>query len=564
MLKLRFHWLVGAALVASAAVQAADGPAAIASVPKLSIADYERHIRVLASDEFEGRKPGTAGERKTIDYLVEQFKALGLVPVKGDSYLQQVPIVEITAGSDSSLKLGANDLQYGRDMVVWTKRLVPEVKLEDSELVFVGHGVVAPEYGWNDYAGIDMHGKTAVILINDPGFATDDPKLFRGRAMTYYGRWTYKYEEATRQGAAGAIIIHDEIPAAYPWDTVQNSWMGPQLDMVAADGNQGRPAIEGWVTLAAGEKLLQASGHSYRELLLAASKPGFKPVPLGQKASGALRNVIRRSNSANVLAMLPGSKYPNEYVFYMAHWDHLGRSLGRTGDNIFNGATDNATGTSGLLTIAKGFVDAKRKPERSVVFLALTCEECGLLGSAYYVANPVVPLADTVAAFNMDAFHFRGPTRDVTVVGNGASELEDYLAVAAKLQDRQLREEPTPEKGFFFRSDHFNFAKGGVPSLYIELGVDDREKGIEWGRARNAEYITNDYHKPSDEFRPGADLRGGMENIELFYAVGAQIANERRFPNWRANSEFRAARDRSRATAGSTATGAAASGAPAR
>lgn len=546
---IRRYTLVVASLLAVGAAFAAEGPAAIRALTKLSMPDYERHIKVLASDEFEGRKPGSAGERKTVEYLVAQFKALGLAPANGQSYLQQVPIVEITAASDASLKLGALDLQYGRDMVTWTKRLVPEVKLEDSELVFVGHGVVAPEYGWNDYAGVDMHGKTAVILINDPGFATDDPKLFRGRAMTYYGRWTYKFEEAARQGAAGAIIIHDEVPAAYPWDTVQNSWMGPQLDMVAADGNAGRPAIEGWITLPIAEQLLKASGHGYRELLLAASKPGFRAIDLKQKASGALRNAIRRSSSPNVMAMLPGSKYPNEYVVYMAHWDHLGRTLARSGDNIFNGAVDNATGTSGLLTIAQGFVAAKEKPERSVVFLALTCEECGLLGSAYYVANPVLPLADTVAALNMDGYHFGGPTRDVTVVGNGASELEDYLRSAAKLQDRVLRDEPTPEKGFYFRSDHFNFAKGGVPALYIESGLDDREHGIEWAKARNAEYITKDYHKPSDEFRPGSDLRGGMENIELMFAVGMQIARERRFPNWRVDSEFRAARDRSRAAA---------------
>jgi Zn-dependent M28 family amino/carboxypeptidase len=330
---------------------------------------------------------------------------------------------------------------------------------------------------------------------------------------------------------------------------VQNSWMGPQLDKVAADGNAGRPAIEGWITLPIAEQLLKASGHGYRELLLAASKPGFRAIDLKQKASGALRNAIRRSSSPNVMAMLPGSKYPNEYVVYMAHWDHLGRTLARSGDNIFNGAVDNATGTSGLLTIAQGFVAAKEKPERSVVFLALTCEECGLLGSAYYVANPVLPLADTVAALNMDGYHFGGPTRDVTVVGNGASELEDYLRSAAKLQDRVLRDEPTPEKGFYFRSDHFNFAKGGVPALYIESGLDDREHGIEWAKARNAEYITKDYHKPSDEFRPGSDLRGGMENIELMFAVGMQIARERRFQNWRVDSEFRAARDRSRAAA---------------
>lgn len=517
--------------------------------PPISAATYERHIATLSSDEFEGRKPGTAGERKTVEYLVNEFKALGLAPGNGDSYLQQVPIVEITAGSDAALSLGGVRLEYGKDMVIWTKRLVPEIALADSPLVFVGHGVVAPEYGWNDYAGVDMRGKTAVILINDPGFATNDPELFRGRAMTYYGRWTYKFEEAARQGAAAALIIHDDKPAAYPWDTVQNSWMGPQLDTVAADGNAGRAAIEGWVTRAAGDALLKANGRSYDELLLAASKPGFKPIMLQQTAAGALRNAIRRSASPNVLAVLPGSERPDEYIVYMAHWDHLGKTLARTGDNIFNGALDNATGTAGLLTIAKAFTESRRRPERSIVFLAVTLEESGLLGSAYYVANPVFPLKRTVAALNMDAISWGGPTRDVTVVGSGASELEDYLARAARKQDRVLRDEPTPENGFFFRSDHFNFAKAGVPALYIKLGFDDRERGEEWARARAAEFTLRDYHKPSDEFRPGTDLRGGLQDLELLFDVGGTLAGEKRFPGWYAKSEFRAARERSMAAA---------------
>jgi Zn-dependent M28 family amino/carboxypeptidase len=456
-----------------------------------------------------------------------------------------VPIVEITAGSDAQLRLGATELQYMRDMVIWTKRLAPEITLTDSPLVFVGHGVVAPELGWNDYAGVDMRGKTAVILINDPGFATNDPQLFRGRAMTYYGRWTYKFEEAMRQGAAGALIIHDDVPAAYPWDTVQNSWSGPQLDTVAADGNAGRAAIEGWITRAAGDALLRQNGFSYEQMLQAASRPGFKPVELAQRASGSLRNAIRRSSSPNVIARLPGSKHPDEYVFYMAHWDHLGRAFGRSGDTIFNGALDNATGTSGLLTIAKAYSEMRRRPERSIVFLAVTLEESGLLGSAYYVANPVYPLNRTVAAFNMDAITWGGPTKDVTVVGYGASELEDYLVRAARRQDRVVMPEPTPENGFFFRSDHFNFAKVGVPALYIKLGVDDREKGAEWAKARNAEFTLKDYHKPSDEFRPDIDLRGGLEDVTLLYDIGRTLANERRFPQWYPQSEFRAARDRS-------------------
>jgi len=513
--------------------------------PAISAEEYARHIATLSADEFEGRKPGTAGERKTVEYLVAEFKKLGLEPGNGDSFLQQVPIVEITAGSDARLQLGSAELKYMQDMVIWTKRLVPEISVADSPLVFVGHGVVAPELGWNDYAGVDMRGKTAVILINDPGFATNDANLFRGRAMTYYGRWTYKFEEAMRQGAAGALIIHDDVPAAYPWDTVQNSWSGPQLDTVAADGNASRAAIEGWITRAAGDALLRQNGLSYEQMLQAASRPGFKPIELAQRASGSLRNAIRRSSSPNVIARLPGSKHPDEYVFYMAHWDHLGRAFGRSGDTIFNGALDNATGTAGLLTIAKAYSEMRQRPERSIVFLAVTLEESGLLGSAYYVANPVYPLNRTVAAFNMDAITWGGPTKDVTVVGYGASELEDYLLRAARRQDRVVMPEPTPENGFFFRSDHFNFAKVGVPALYIKLGVEDREKGAEWAKARNAEFTLKDYHKPSDEFRPGTDLRGGLEDVTLLYDIGRTLANERRFPQWYPQSEFRAARDRS-------------------
>jgi Zn-dependent M28 family amino/carboxypeptidase len=535
--RLWVFW-VPALLAGCAAAPTAAPPVAI------SATEYQRHIVTLASDEFEGRKPGTAGERKTVDYLVAEFKKLGLKPGNRGAWTQEVPIVEITAGSDAELSLGEASLAYGKDMVIWTKRVATEVSLTESPLVFVGHGVVAPEAGWNDYAGIDMRGKTAVILINDPGFATRDEKLFRGRAMTYYGRWTYKFEEAARQGAAAAIIIHDDEPAAYPWDTVQNSWMGPQLDTASPDGNAGRIAIEGWVTRAAGEALLQANGLTYADLVQAASRPGFKPIELRQQAGGRLRNAIRRASSSNVLAMIPGSKRPDEVVVYMAHWDHLGRSLGRSGDNIFNGALDNASGTAGLLAIAKAFAESPRRPERSVVFLGLTLEESGLLGSAYYAANPVFPLRQTVAALNMDALSWGGPTRDVSVIGFGASELEEYLAAAAKTQDRVLREEPTPEKGFFYRSDHFNFAKVGVPALYFKMGVEDREKGVEWARAKQAEFTLRDYHKPSDEWRPGTDLRGSLEDLELLYAVGARLAREKRFPQWYPTSEFRAARDR--------------------
>ncbi|MFM7708539.1 MAG: M28 family metallopeptidase, partial [Gammaproteobacteria bacterium] len=333
------------------------GCAGLASsrAPVISAADFERHLATLASDEFEGRKPGTAGERKTIEYLTAEAQKLGLKPGNNGAWTQQVSIVEITAGSDATLRFDDTVLEYGKDMVIWTKRVVPEIAFQDSPMVFVGHGVVAPEAGWNDYAGVDMRGKTAVILINDPGFATKDPDLFRGRAMTYYGRWTYKFEEAARQGATAAILVHDDEPAAYPWDTVQNSGMGPQLDVESADDNAGRVAVEGWITRPAAEALLSANGRSYAELVQAASRRGFKPVELRQRASSTLRNGIRRASSSNFVAMIPGSKRPDEYVVYMAHWDHLGKTLARSGDNIFNGAIDNATGTAGLLTLARAF-----------------------------------------------------------------------------------------------------------------------------------------------------------------------------------------------------------------
>lgn len=512
---------------------------------------FDRHVATLASDEFEGRKPGTAGEAKTLEYLSNEFKRLGLVPVRGDSYLQSVPMVEITAASDAALTFthaaSTDTLGYAEDMVIWTKRVVPESKIEASDLVFVGYGVTAPEYGWDDYAGVDMRGKTAVILVNDPGFEIGDPNLFRGRAMTYYGRWTYKFEEAARRGAAGALIVHDTVPAAYGWETVVNSWTGPQLDQATADGNAGRVAIEGWITQAAAEKLFAANGTTYAAAKLRANQRGFKPELLATKASAQVRNGIRRASSWNVAAVLPGAKRPNEYVVYMGHWDHLGRTFGKSGDVTFNGAIDNATGTAGLLVLAQAFARGKR-PERSVLFLAVTLEESGLLGSAYYVDNPLVPLTQTVAAINMDAMFDGGPKKDVVVVGHGASELERYLEAAAKRQDRIVRPETTPEKGAFYRSDHFNFAKRGVPALYIKLGVDDREKGEAWGLQKEVDYTAQRYHKVTDNYEPGMDWRGSVEDLNLLFAVGSQLANERSWPNWNPDNEFRAIRDRSLAT----------------
>jgi Zn-dependent M28 family amino/carboxypeptidase len=543
------RYLVPAALALLLGAWAAGAPAGQAK-GVIDEAYLRSHIARLASDEFGGRKPGTEGEKLTLAHLEKEFRQLGLKPGNGASYLQEVPMVEITAGSDASLRLDTGgksaELEFRKDMVIWTKRVKAAEEIEASPLVFVGYGVTAPEYGWDDYAGIDMRGKTAVILINDPGFVTRDESLFRGRAMTYYGRWTYKYEEAARRGAAGAIIVHQTEPASYGWDTVVNSWSTPQLDHATADGNSGRVAIEGWITEAAAKDLFAANGMTLDDAVKRANTRGFRAEPLKSTASARLRNAIRRTNSHNFAAMLPGSQRPDEYVVYMAHWDHLGRLPGCSGDCVMNGAVDNATGTAGLLAIAKAFAESKRKPERSIVFLAVTLEESGLLGSAYYVDNPLFPLAQTVAAFNMDAMYFGGPTRDVTVVNIGASELERYLAESAKSQGRVLRAEPTPERGYFFRSDHFNFAKRGVPALYIKSGVDDRERGAAWRQKYYDDFTAEKYHKVGDEYSPEVVLSGAVEDLELLQSVGARLASEKTFPNWHPDSEFRAARDRSR------------------
>jgi Zn-dependent M28 family amino/carboxypeptidase len=532
-------------LLAACAAQQGDEPV----VARVDEGVFRRHLAALSTDEFEGRKPASPGEEKTVEYIRQQFEAAGLGPGNGATYYQSVPLVEITADPNITLEVTRGDdelkFAYPGDTVVWTKRVVPSAALENSELVFVGYGIVAPEYDWNDYAAADIKGKTAVILINDPGFVTRDPELFAGRAMTYHGRWTYKYEEAARQGAAGALIIHDTEPAAYGWDVVESSWTGAQFDQVSADGNAGRVAIEGWISGATADAVFRLAGLDLAALKAAAVKRDFKAVPMNVRASVAVNNAIRRSNSSNVVGLLPGAKRPDEYVLYMAHWDHLGKSTAASGDTIYNGAIDNATGVSALITLAGAFGRAQPKPERSIIFLAVTAEESGLLGSAYYAAHPSHPLERTAAVINMDALYAGGPTRDVSVIGYGSSELEKYLREAAEAQDRVLKPEPTPEKGYFYRSDQFNFAKRGVPALYTKLGIDDREHGAEWGQKQQDEFIAQRYHKPSDEYDPAADFRGSLQDLELFFAVGYRLSREKSWPNWFDDNEFRATRDAS-------------------
>jgi Zn-dependent M28 family amino/carboxypeptidase len=551
-------WLAGLCAVGAAAHadNAATDPAAVNSgghararpgdVPRgnVRLATYRRHIERLASDEFGGRKPGTADEARTLAYLKAEFERLGLRPATPAGYEQQVPIVEHTFASDASLVLGSRSLRYPQDAVIGTRRITEQAMLLDSPLVFAGYGIVAPEYGWNDYAGLDVRGKTVVVLINDPGFASGDPALFRGRAMTYYGRWTYKVEEAARQGAAGILIVHETEPASYPWDVVQNGWTGPQLGLETADGNIGRAMIEGWITREAAAGLFREASLDFESAKRAAGQRGFRAVDLRQMAQARVRAVVRRSRSANVAALVRGRTRPDEYVIYCAHWDHLGRSLAGA-DRVFNGAIDNATGVAGLLAIAEALV-AGPAPGRSVLFLAVTAEEAGLLGSEYYAAHPLVPLARTVGVLNMDAIAFGGPTRDVTVVGWRSSELQELLERAARRQQRVLKPEPTPERGFFFRSDNFSFARVGVPALYLKLGIDDIEQGRDAAVTRDAQYYAERYHKPGDEYVPERDdLRGGVQDLDLLLDVGRQLGKGRNLPRWAADSEFRAIRERS-------------------
>ena len=505
------------------------------------------HIAVLASDEFEGRAPATPGEEKTINYLKSEFEALGIGPGNGDSYFQSVSVTEITTASDAVLTFSGSsydaELEYATEMMVGSQQQIPTTSIVDSELVFVGYGVVAPERNWNDYAGIDVAGKTVVILVNDPGYATQDPDVFNGNTMTYYGRWTYKYEEAARQGATGALIVHETGPAGYGWEVVSGSWSGPQIGLQADNLNSDKNDIEGWLTLDSAEALFAGAGLDYQELKAAAAQPGFNAVPLGDvTASVAIQNSVRTSLSQNVIAMIPGTQRPRETIIYTAHWDHLGVNAELPGDNIYNGAADNATGTAALLAMAKMHADAGPAP-RSVVFLAVTAEESGLLGSRWYAEHPVFPLATTVANINIDVLNTYGPMHDIVVVGNGSSELEAYLEEAATAQGRHLVEEPNPERGYYYRSDHFNFAKAGVPALYAESGKDSVEFGKEWGAEQAQDYNENRYHAPSDEYDPNWNLEGAAQDILLYFDVASKLSRESSFPNWLEGNEFKGIRD---------------------
>jgi len=516
------------------------------SVKAINDSSLTHYLSVIAADSLEGRKPFTNGETKTINYLKTEFEKLGLEPGNGDSYFQEVPMVEIKSVPEDQMlvkgKSGSLSLNYLTDFVAGSRRLQDQVSIANSPLVFAGFGIVAPEYGWNDYEGLDVKGKTVVVMINDPGFS--DSTLFKGKNMTYYGRWTYKFEEASRQGAAGVLIIHDTEPAAYPWSVVRSGWSKSKLNLQSADNGMNRTVIEGWISLDKAKSLFKLAGKS-DDLMAVANRKGFKAVDLGLTTSFTVKNKIKKSVSYNVLAKVPGGKHQDEAIIYSAHWDHLGVGEKVKGDSIYNGAVDNATGVASLLELATAFKKLPNKPGRSILFISYTAEEQGLLGSEYYAKHPVFPLAKTLANINMDMMGIAGKTKDIVVYGFGQSELEDYAAASAKKQGRVVVPDPVPSSGLYYRSDHFNLAKVGVPSLFTGSGVDNIKNGREWGLKQVADFTKFRYHSPQDNFDAKTwDLSGIVEDVRLVFDLGYRLSNEDTYPKWKTGSEFKAIREK--------------------
>jgi len=525
---------------------------------QIETAGLLEHISTLASDEFGGRAPMSEGERLTLNYLEQQFKEMGLKPMFGDSYRQAVPLVSIDADPDMALSISdmegnIQSYAYGTEVMLGSPQVSEENGFNRSELVWVGYGIVAPEYNWNDYEGISVKGKTVVILVNDPGYATQNPELFNGNSMTYYGRWTYKYEEAARQGAAGALIIHQTAPAAYGWNVVEDSWKGPQFHLATENNNMDQVKVQGWLQYETAKDIFSIAGMNLDDMTVDAAKSSVNPYSMGLSASVNISNTIQRAESFNVGAVLPGSDRADELFIYMAHWDHLGTTPHKEdqeGDFIFNGAEDNASGTGGLLEIAQAFAALPSPPQRSVGFLSVTAEESGLLGSQAYAAKPAYPLNKTIGGINMDRLNFRGKMNDVVVIGHGGSEMETVLAEEALNFGRTVTPEATPEKGYYYRSDHFNFAKKGVPILYARGGTADRNHGADYITERNADYVKNRYHSPADEVNDNWDVDAAVEDLVLFFNIGNRLANSNEWPQWFEGNEFRAIREASLAGSG--------------
>ena len=529
----------------------------VGSMPKIDQQKILDHIKVLSSDEYQGRRPGTKGEELSVNYIEGQFKQLNLKPGNSDgTFIQKVPLVGITGTEAKPLTItkgsSKKTLKWADDVVAWTKHVNDGASVENSDVIFAGYGVEAPEFNWNDFKDVDVKGKTIIVLVNDPAVPDPadptklDPKTFKGDAMTYYGRWTYKFEEGARKGAAAVLIVHEEKPAGYPFKVVQGN-LDEKFDLVTPDKNMSRVNVEGWITLDAAKKILALAGQDFDALKQQARTREFKPVALGLKASMAIKNKLRTIDSQNVVAKLEGSDpaLKDQYVVYSAHWDHLGICAPVKGDSICNGALDNASGVATVLEVARAFTQIQPQPKRSVLFLMVTAEEQGLLGSQYYATNPLYPLNKTLANINIDGINQWGRTKDFTVIGMGASDLDDYLKAAAAEQGRVLRSDPEPEKGFYYRSDHFNFAKQGVPALDPDAGIDFIGKDPAYGKAKRDEYTEKDYHSPSDEVKPDWDLSGAVEDAQLLLAVGYRVANADKMAEWKPGNEFKAKREES-------------------
>ncbi|MGE5815451.1 MAG: M28 family metallopeptidase [Acidobacteriota bacterium] len=528
---------------------------AATTAPTIDAAAILKHVKVLASDEYEGRAPGTRGEELSVTYIADQFRVLGLKPGNTDgTYYQKVPLVGITADPSATLTFArgtaTRELKFRDDVVAWTKRVSDQVSIDKSEVVFAGYGVDAPEFNWDDFKGVDLSGKTIVVLVGDPPVPDPadpkklDPKTFGGRAMTYYGRWTYKYEEGARRKAAAVLIVHETEPAGYPFAVVQGK-VSEQFDLVTPDKNMNRAAIEGWITIDQARALFAMADQDFDALKKQATTRAFKPVPFGVTASMTLKNTLRTIDSRNVAGLLEGADpvLKNEYVIYTSHWDHFGIGAPINGDKIYNGALDNASGVGGLIELAKAFTTLPQRPKRSILFLSVTAEEQGLLGSEYYATTPIYPLAKTLAVINMDSLNIHGRTKDLTIVGLGNSDLDDYATAAAKAQSRVVKPDPAPERGGFYRSDHFPFAKQGVPALDAGGGSDFIGKPADFATTVRRTYTEQHYHQPSDELRPDWDLAGAVEDLQLYFVVGNNVANAEKYPEWKPGTEFKAKRE---------------------
>jgi Zn-dependent M28 family amino/carboxypeptidase len=544
--------LLGGALSSLAADELAERlqPALEAITPDGLLA----HIKVLASDEFEGRAPGTKGEELSVKYITDQFKQAGLKPGNPDgTYTQEVPLAGIKSEPSMAFKVGDKtiDLKYPDDFVASSARLEPEIKIENSDVVFVGYGNVAPEYGWDDYKDVDVRGKTILMLINDPPIPDPkdssklDDKMFKGKAMTYYGRWTYKYEIAAKKGAAAAVIIHETEPAAYPYSVVKTSWANENYEIDEPDKNIEAVKARSWITLDAAKKLLADCGQDFDALKKSAITKAFRPVELDAKANINIKQQLRSFKSHNVIGKLDGSdpKLQDEYIIYTAHWDHLGRNPELQGDQIFNGAIDNASGVGSLIELAGAFTKLNPLPKRSVLFTATTAEEAGLLGAKFYAEHPLYPLEKTLADINIDTVNPWGKTRDIQDLSDNNSTLDDLLAAAARRNGRVMTPNSQPEKGNFYRADHFEFSKLGVPALYTGGGKDLIGKPADFGKQKKDDYTAHDYHQASDEVNPEWDLSGAVQDLQLLFEVGYEVANGDKFPEWKPGTEFKAKRD---------------------